>query len=117
MLEAVNNRDLITLILVASGAGFGIVTFARLLGWLFKKHHDMTIAVLTGLMLGSLRKVWPWKETLKSINDGLGHRVPIEQANIIPAQWNSEVLAAVSLAILGFSVVFCLNLWAERKGA
>jgi len=115
VLEAVNNRDLITLFLVAMGAGVGIIAFARFLNWLLNNYHDLTIAILTGIMLGSLRKVWPWKETLESIIDRHGNSIPISQANILPLHWNSEVAVACGLAVTGFLVVFFLNLWAEKK--
>ncbi len=115
VLEAVNNRDLFTLFLVAAGAGFGLISFSRFLSWLFKKHHDLTIAILTGLMLGSLRKVWPWKKTLQTITDSHGNVLPVLQANILPQQWDKEVTVALSLMVLGFLVVFCLNLWAKKK--
>ncbi|MDY7038595.1 MAG: DUF368 domain-containing protein [Thermodesulfobacteriota bacterium] len=116
VLEAVNNRDLFTLFIVATGAVLGLTTFARFLGWLFKKHHDMTIAILCGLMIGSLRKVWPFKKTLQSMTDAHGNSITIAQANILPSQWNNEVTIALSLLVMGFLVVFFLNLWAEIKG-
>jgi len=109
ILEAVNNRDLLVLSVVAAGACIGIVSFSRLLGWLLEKHHDMMVAMLTGLMLGSLRKVWPWKETIKSYVDGHGDVIPLVQSNILPGQWNTEVLAALSLMITGFLVVLFLD--------
>ena len=115
VLEAVNNRDLLTLFLVAMGAGLGLIVFARFLNWLLKQYHDLTIAILTGIMLGSLRKVWPWKETLHSILDRHGHSIPTSQANILPPHWNTEVIVACCLAVTGFLVVFLLNLWAEKK--
>jgi putative membrane protein len=115
VLDAVNNRDLFILLLVAAGAGFGLVCFSRFLSWLFKRHHDLTIAILTGLMLGSLRKVWPWKKTLQTITDSHGNVLPVLQANILPPLWNKEVTVAIGLMVLGFLVVFCLNLWAKKK--
>jgi putative membrane protein len=115
VLEAVNNRDVLTLMLVASGALVGLISFVRLLNWLLKRHHRLTIAILTGLMLGSLRKVWPWKETLESMVDGHGHTIIISQANTLPAHWDMEVTAALGLAILGFLVVLSMNLWAQRS--
>ena len=48
------------------------VTFAQVLGWLFKRYHDLTVAVLTGFMLGSLRKVWPWKIDVASAGESAG---------------------------------------------
>ena len=109
VLEAVNDRDFFTLFLVAAGAGVGLITFVRLINWLLNKRHDLTIAVLTGLMLGSLRKVWPWKETLDSLIDVHGNVIPTAQANILPSHWNNEVTVALSLVIVGSLVVFSLN--------
>ena len=109
VLEAVNERNLLVLFVVAAGACVGIAAFSRLLGWLLNKYHDLMVAFLTGLMLGSLRKIWPWKETLESLTDSHGKTVPIIQANIVPAQWNGEVLFALCLMVAGFLVVFVLD--------
>ncbi|HIJ58680.1 MAG TPA: DUF368 domain-containing protein [Deltaproteobacteria bacterium] len=109
ILEAVNQRDFLVLFVVAAGACVGIAAFSRILGWLLSKYHDLMVAFLTGLMLGSLRKIWPWKETLESIIDSHGKTVPIIQANIVPAQWNGEVLYALCLMVAGFLVVFVLD--------
>jgi putative membrane protein len=94
---------------VAAGACIGIIAFSRLLGWLLKKYHDMMVAMLTGLMLGSLRKVWPWKETIESYVDGHGNVTPLIQSNILPGQWSHEVLAALCLMMTGFLVVLFLD--------
>jgi putative membrane protein len=115
VLDAVNNRDILTLVLVAAGAGAGLVTFVRLLNWLFSRYHDLTIALLTGLMLGSLRKVWPWKKTLQSMVDSHGNVVPTAQANVLPSHWNVEVTMASCLVVLGFSIVLAMNFLAEKK--
>ncbi len=115
ILSAVNNRDVLTLGIFAVGAALGIVTFARILSWLFKHHHDPTIAMLTGLMLGSLRKVWPWKETVRTILDRHGQPIPVQQLNVLPAAFNSEVAFAIGLALLGFAIVFTLENLASRR--
>lgn len=115
VLSAVNNRDFVTLFLVAAGAGVGIVTFAQILGWLFKRYHDITVAVLIGLMLGSLRKIWPWKETVDFILDRHNEPIPIEQINVFPTTWTGEVTFALVLVIIGFAVVFALDHYAGLK--
>jgi putative membrane protein len=66
-------------------------------------------------MAGSLRKIWPWKETTEFILDRHGEQVPIEQLNVMPAAWSSEVAIALLLAIVGFSLVFSLEYWAMRE--
>jgi putative membrane protein len=109
ILEAVNQRDFLVLFIVAAGACVGIAAFSRLLAWLLRRYHDLMVAFLTGLMLGSLRKIWPWKETLESIMDSHGNIVPIVQDNILPGQLNGEVFAAFALMAAGFLVVLILD--------
>lgn len=101
ILEAVHHRHFLILLLVAAGAGVGLFTFVRILNWFFKKYPNVTIAVLTGFMLGSLRKIWPWKKTM--------------QQNILPEHWDTDVMMAVCLSIAGFLLVFLLNFWAEKR--
>jgi putative membrane protein len=114
VLSAVNDRDIVTILIVAAGAAVGIVTFAQILGWLFKRYHDVTVAVLMGFILGSLRKIWPWKETVEFI-ERHGERIPIKQINILPAAWTNEVTFALVLAIIGFGLVILLDYVASRK--
>lgn len=114
VLDAVNHRDFLVLGLVAAGACVGIIAFSRILGWLLKNHHDLMVATLTGLMIGSLRKVWPWKETLESVVDLHGQMVPLVQSNILPGQWNGEVLAALSLMVAGLLAVLFLDRLGNR---
>ena len=115
VLQAVNERDFLLLAVVAAGACVGIALFSRLLAWLLGKYHDLMVALLTGLMIGSLRKVWPWKVTLESLVDGHGRTVPIVQANILPPAWNGEFVAGLSLMIIGFLIVLALEWMAGRR--
>jgi len=62
ILDAINQRDLFVLGVFSLGMVVGIVGFVRILSWLFNKYHDLTVTVLTGIVIGSLRKIWPWKE-------------------------------------------------------
>ena len=62
ILQAVSEFRLGVLLLFAVGAVAGIISFSHLLSWLLRKHHDLTISLLMGFMVGSLNKVWPWKE-------------------------------------------------------
>ncbi len=107
VLEAVNQREIAVLGIVAAGAAFGLLSFARVLGWLFRRYHDATIALLTGLMLGSLRKVWPWKDTASG---DIAY-----QGNAMPRAWNAEAAWALGLALLGCLVVLLVYWWGERR--
>jgi putative membrane protein len=93
------------------------VTFAQILGWLFKRFHDMTVAILMGMLVGSLRKLWPWKETIETILDRHGKEIPIAQRNVLPTVLSSEVVWAIVLAILGFALIWRLHTWAARREA
>lgn len=106
--------DVTTLLLVASGCLIGIVSFAQVLGWLFKHFHDLTVAILIGLMIGSLRKIWPWKETIREIIDRNGHPKPVEQINILPT---GDIIFPLALAIIGFGVVLVLDHFASNASA
>lgn len=116
-LNAVNTRDLVSIALAGVGAVVGLVSFAQVLGWLFKRYHDLTVALLTGLMIGSLRKVWPWKEVLQFLVED-GERIPLVENNVLPqltisGAFNTEILAALGLMAVGFVVVIVL----ERLGS
>ena len=114
-LEAVNNRDIGTLFILTLGAAVGLLSFVRVLSWLLKRYHDLTMAVLIGLMLGSLRRIWPWKETVTTFVDSHGKRMPALQINIIPQQLNGEVILAFLFMFLGFLVVIGLHYWELKK--
>ena len=128
VLSAVNQRDVLTLALVAFGAAIGLVTFAQILSWLFKRFHDYTVAVLIGLLLGSLRKVWPWKVDVQWLTDTSGQfvlehgeRIAIEQINVLPDLTTTggmvELLLAVALAAVGMSAVLLLEFVAGRSSS
>jgi len=121
VLAAVNNRDFLTLALVAVGAGIGLVTFAQVLGWLFKRYHDLTVAVLIGLMIGSLRKLWPWKVDVAWLTDSSGNFVldshgellVAQQINVLPDLATQagvvEFILAAGLAAIGMAAIIVLE--------
>jgi putative membrane protein len=127
VLAAVNNRDIVTIGLIGIGAAVGLVTFAQVLSWLFKRHHDYTIAVLIGLMLGSLRKLWAWKEDVAWLLDEAGEFIldshgeiqVIKQINILPDVSTTTAITetglAVGLAILGAVLVLLIDWYAQKK--
>lgn len=116
VLNAVNERDLVSIALVGVGAVIGIVSMAQLLAWLFRRYHDLTVALLTGLMVGSLRKIWPWKETVETIIDRHGEVVPLVQINVLPASYDGTLLFAILLALIGFGAVLLLDRFADLPG-
>jgi len=119
LLSALSSGDVLTIGLVMAGAVVGLVTFAQLIGWLLKRFHDITIALLTGLMVGSLRKLWPWKIDLAFVPDSHGGQLPILQKNVLPdllvnGTLNTEVILALVFALIGLACVLALN-WQARR--
>ena len=108
VLSAVKNFEIGTVALVAIGAFAGLLSFARVLSWLFHRYHDLTVALLIGLMVGPLRKIWPWKEVVREIFDAQGELLEQITRNVVPAL-NSELGIALALMIIGFVVVLLLE--------
>lgn len=119
VINAVNERDIVSIALIGFGAAVGLISLAQVLGWLFKRYHDLTVAVLTGFMLGSLRKIWPWKEVLTWTTDRHGEEVPLAVKNILPpltinGAFNTEVAIALGLALVGFFLVILIDRLANK---
>jgi putative membrane protein len=89
VLESVKELRIEVVLTFAAGCAVGLLSFARLISYLFKKFHDHTIAILTGFMIGSLNKVWPWKNTLESYQDRHDVFKPLVQENVLPADYNT----------------------------
>ena len=87
------------------GAIVSIVSFSYLLSWLMRDYRDSTLSVLAGFMLGSLPVVYPWKTPSADMVDYIFH---------LP-QWNTELLMAVVMALLGALAVYILEILAKRK--
>lgn len=69
VISAVNGRDLAVLATFAVGAGTGLAVFSSLLNRVLVRHHDLTLASLIGLMVGSLRVLWPWPAGAEGVGD------------------------------------------------
>ena len=109
VMEAVKTLDLVVLGVFAFGAALGITSFSRVLSYALRNFRNITLAVLSGFMLGSLNKVWPWKGVEKLVSDG--HEVMIEH-NVAP---NTEVAEAVVLMLIGFILVYVLEKISAKK--
>ena len=107
IMEAVKTFNVKIIIIFALGAILGITSFSRVLSFALKHFRNITLAVLTGFMLGSLNKVWPWKELVDNM-----HGIPIE-SNILPDQ---SIVEAVLLMVVGFFLVFFLEKLSSKTG-
>ena len=117
VLEALNNKDFKTILLIGFGAIVGILSFSKLLKWLFKNYHNLTLAVLTGFILGSLNKIWPWKKVLSYRTNSKGLEVPFLEESISPFAFdgNNQITWALCLMFLGFLTIFILERLGSKK--
>ncbi|MFW6115366.1 MAG: DUF368 domain-containing protein [Thermodesulfobacteriota bacterium] len=114
-LEALNKGDLAALFILAAGAVVGLLSFVRVIGWLLKRYHDITMAVLIGLMLGSLRQIWPWKETFGGLGEGYREAAAVLQVNTLPSSFDGEVIGALISMCSGILVILIMNRIARDK--
>ncbi|MCK0178073.1 DUF368 domain-containing protein [Flavobacteriaceae bacterium S0862] len=109
--DAIDVLDFKKLALFVGGAIVGLLSFSHVLKWLFKTYHNLTLALLTGFILGSLNKVWPWKEVLSWRTNSKGEEVPLLEKSISPLSFDGEpqVLFAVGLILIGFLTIILLE--------
>ncbi|MDG1227898.1 MAG: DUF368 domain-containing protein [Polaribacter sp.] len=117
VLNALNNKDIKTVLIFLAGAIVGLLTFSRVLKWLFKHYKEITLAGLTGFIIGSLNKIWPWKETLTWRINSHGVEVPFNQQSVSPFTFDGDpqLIMAVALAAVGFIIILGMEKLAVQK--
>ncbi|MFV0540972.1 MAG: DUF368 domain-containing protein [Aestuariibaculum sp.] len=115
--DAIATFDFKRIAIFALGAVVGLLSFSHFLKWLFKNYHNMTLAVLTGFIFGSLNKVWPWKETLSWYTDSKGIEQPLLQESVSPFLYSgdSQIIFALVLMVFGFLTIFILEKLGTKK--
>jgi putative membrane protein len=111
-LEALRELDIVYVAAFGLGAALGLGAAAKTLSWLLDRHHDLTMAVLVGLLAGSLRALWPWVGFVEHAHsDGSVSQVPDPSVLLAPGEgWP----LALALAVLGFAFVTALA-WIGRR--
>ena len=99
------------------GCLLGIKLFSKALKWMFAHKKAITLAILTGFMIGSLNKIWPWKKVLSTRIDRHGEEVALLEKSILPSSFEGDpqVIIATLFAIGGFALLFLLERFATRK--
>ncbi|CAM1367677.1 conserved membrane protein of unknown function [Tenacibaculum soleae] len=117
VLEAVNNRNITTIAAIGAGAIIGLLSFSRILKYLFKNYKNYTLAVLTGFIIGSLNKIWPWKKVLTFRTNSHGEKVPFNELSISPFSYegDSQIIYASALIIIGFVLILILEKIAVKQ--
>lgn len=108
ILTAVKSFDLQTLSLFALGCATGLMSFSRLLSWLLNRYHQLTLAVLTGFIVGSLNKVWPWK--YHHLEDGIFHEFNTSASHYqMINQADPQLLAVSAALVMGVVTILLIN--------
>lgn len=120
ILQAVNDRNFLKLIVFAAGCAVGILSFSRVVSWLLRKYHSATIGLLSGFMLGSVNELWPWKIVTAWRTSSSGEQKPFLDENILPTEYLDKVgqepqlLAAIFAFLFGISLVLLIE-WLASK--
>ena len=115
ILGAVGDMNIPVLLTFIAGAAIGIIAFSNVLSWLLRKYHNLTITMLVGFMVGSLNKVWPWKEVTETIIGRHGELKTVAEQNILPGTYEqltghqAWLFSAIALAIAGFLLIFVIE--------
>lgn len=117
ILSAVSDRDYKTVTAVFLGAIVGLLSFSKVLKWLFSNYKNYTLAVLTGFITGSLNKIWPWKETLTWRTNSHGIKVAFNQQSVSPFSFegDAQLIMAIVLIIVGFLLILIMEKLAVKK--
>ncbi len=120
ILNAVKEFNITVIVIFALGCVTGLLTFSRAVSWLLNRYRNVTIALLAGFMIGSLNKVWPWKETIETYTDRHGEIKPLIEENILPATFEAQggdphLIGAILFFIVGMALVFIIERTAMSK--
>jgi putative membrane protein len=121
ILGSLKSFNIGVIVTFAAGCVVGLISFSHLLTYLFQKFRGATVAVLAGFMIGSLNKVWPWKETISYRINSKGEEVPFLQNNVFPNAYTeitgeaNQLVLALVFAILGFALIVVMDFAANRK--
>lgn len=116
VLGAVKEKELLTIGVFMAGAAIGLLSFSSVLKWMFTKYHDLTIAILTGFLIGSLNKLWPWKDTISTRENSHGEVVPFIQENMLPVDGvgNPQIINALLVCVLGAALIFGMEVVSKK---
>ncbi len=115
VMAAIKSFDLPVLATLGAGCVLGLLCFSRLLSWLLLRARVPTLGFLVGLMIGSLNKLWPWKETLTTRINSHGVVEPLLQKNLLPHTYEqvvhepSQLLAAAGFMLVAILLVVGLD--------
>ena len=109
VIKAIKELEFMTLATVAAGCLIGIIGFSRILSWLLARHYQITVGLLVGFMIGSLRKIWPFKNELSFIQKANGDSIPVTFQNVMPDFSTNAWWHCLLIALLGGVLILALQ--------
>ncbi|PCJ15054.1 MAG: DUF368 domain-containing protein [Gammaproteobacteria bacterium] len=122
IIGAIKDLDVPTLLVFMSGTGIGLLAFSRILSWFYSHYRGVTLALLTGFLVGSLNAVWPWKQVLSYRTNSHGEQVAFLRENVWPTDYlsvtgnDAHLMAGCGLMLLAIILVYGLTLLGEKLG-
>ncbi|MBL7842715.1 MAG: DUF368 domain-containing protein [Cyclobacteriaceae bacterium] len=120
MIQAITKINIPVILVFAAGCVVGLISFSRLLTWILTHHRNLALALLGGFMLGSLNKVWPWKEVIAFRLDSAGKQVPAFDKSVLPWDFlaktgnDPQIIQAIVMMALGVFIVVLIEKIAVR---
>ena len=114
MIDAVNDLNLKILIPVVIGGVVGLLAFSHLLSWIFKNYRDITIAVLTGFILGSMPIIWPWKNDVITY---FGSEAKVTGYEYYFPEFNMEFATALVIMLIGAALIVLTEKMAKKSNS
>ena len=120
MITALIEFNIPIVLVFVAGCVVGILSFSRLLSWVLDHYHSVAIALLAGFMLGSLNKVWPWREVKEYATNSKGEQISVFDQSIWPGNYfevtgkDPLLLQAILMMALGIFIVILIERIATR---
>lgn len=112
MIDAVNDLNLKILLPVVLGGVVGLLAFSHLLSWIIKNYRDLTIAVLTGFILGSMPIIYPWKNDVITY---FGSEAKVTGYEYYFPEMNMEFAIAMVIMLIGAAIIILTEKMAKSK--
>lgn len=115
MINALITFDLPVMLVFATGCFLGLVGFSHVLSWVLEHYRFPTLALLAGFMIGSLNKVWPWKEVVAYRLNHEGVQIPAFDKSVLPGRFlevtgqDPQVFYAILFAAAGIFLVVSIE--------
>lgn len=120
IIQALTSANIPVILVFIAGCVVGILSFSKFLSWILKNYHSTTVALLAGFMIGSLNKVWPWRQVVEYVTNSSGEQIPVFDRSVLPWHYleltgkDPQVFQAIMMMALGVFIVVLIEKIAER---